>query len=257
GIYQALAREFIEIAQKRNAIASMELTLDKFPLDRDAPTMAARCAELYDELSRLAPQGSDAKQEYAAKALQARTRLAEYVGATRWTDANRNDPEALTQAEELAKVGLQRAAADHTNYARAYKEAALRLSDAAAQTSLLERSIDEYRLAALGWGAYIDQNPAATDVYDSSFWLADAHFWTAVLQVPLGRMPTEKEITAAYKTASAVRDSNANDKYKQPAAYYVVTLAEKVLDAEAQAFEQSGGTQGIARKENVTFNEKI
>lgn len=255
GIYKALAREFMEIAQKRNAIATMQLTVDKFPLDRDAPTMAGRIAELYDELSRLAPQGSEAKQEYAGKALEARTKLAEYVGATRWTDANRNDPEALTQAEELAKVGLQRAAADHTNYARAYKEAALSLSDAAAQTSLLERSIDEYRLAALGWGAYIEQNPSATDVYDSSFWLADAHFWTAVLQVPLGRMPAEKEIATAYKTASAVRDSNANDKYKQPAAYYVVTLAEKVLDAEAQAFEQSGGTQGVPRKESVTFNE--
>src|SRR5690606_28801201 len=56
-------------------------------------------------------------------------------------------------------------------------------------------------------------------------------------------------------SASAVRDSNANDKYKQPAAYYVVTLSEKVLDAEAQAFEESGGAQGIPRKEEVSFLE--
>ncbi len=255
GIYKALAREFIEISQKRNAIATMELTVEKFPLDADAPTMVGRVAELYDELSRLAPQGSDTKREYSEKALQARTQLSEYVGATRWTDANKDDPEALSQAEELAKVGLQRAAADHTNYARAYKEAAFRLSDATAQATQLERAIEEYRLAANGWHAYIEQNPTATDVYESSFWLADAHFWAAVLQVPLGRMPTEKEIDAAYKSASAVRDSNANDKYKQPAAYYVVTLAEKILDAEAQAFEQSGGTQGTERKESVTFDE--
>lgn len=255
GIYKALAREFIEISQKRNAIATMELTVDKFPLDRDAPEMVHRVAELYDELARLAPQGSEARQELGKKALLARTKLSSYVGTTAWTDANKDDPEALAQAEELARVGLQRAAADHTNYARAYKEAAFRLSDASAQAAQLEHAIEEYRLAAQGWAAYIQQNPAATDVYESSFWLADAQFWTAVLQVPLGRMPTDAEIDAAYKAASAVRDSNADDKYKQPAAYYVVTLAEKILDAEAQAYEESGGEQGIPRREEVSFVE--
>lgn len=255
GVYKALAREFIEISQKRNAIRTMELTVEKFPMDRDAPTMANRVAELYDELSRLAPQGSEARTEYSQKALDARSKLAEYVGTTAWTDANREDPEALSQAEELARVGLQRAAADHTNYARAYKEEAFRLSDAVVQARQIERAIEEYRLAAQGWGAYIEQNPSATDVYESSFWLADAQFWIAALQVPLGRMPTEEEVSKAFQSASAVRDSNANDKYKQPAAYYVVTLAEKMLDAEAQAFEESGGTQGLPRKEEVTFVE--
>ncbi len=255
GIYKALAREFIEISQKRNAITTMELTVDKFPMDRDAPMMVNRIAELYDELARFSPEGSAAKTEYSEKALLARTKLADYVGTTAWTDANRDDPEALAQAEELGRVGLQRAAADHTNYARAYKEEAFRLSDAAVQRRQIERSIEEYRLAAQGWGAYIEQNPSATDVYESSFWLADAQFWIAALQVPLGRMPTEEEVSAAYKSASAVRDSNANDKYKQPAAYYVVTLSEKVLDAEAQAFEESGGAQGVPRKEEVSFVE--
>lgn len=255
GIYKALAREFIEIGQKQNAIKTMQLTVDKFPMDRDAPTMVNRIAEMYDELARTAPGGSDARKEYAQKALEARSRLGDYVGSTAWTDANRDDPEALAQAEELARVGLQRAAADHTNYARAYKENAFRMTDATVQTTMLERAIEEYRLAAGGWQAYIEQNPQATDVYESSFWLADANFWVAVLQVPLGRMPTNDEIEAAHQTASAVRDSNMNDKYRQPAAYYVVTLAEKVLDAEARAFEESDGQQGLERKKEVTFEE--
>lgn len=255
GIYKSLAREFIEISQKQNAIKTMQLTVDKFPMDRDAPTMMNRIAELYDELSRTAPPGSEAAQEYAKKALAARSQLGQYVGTTQWTDANKDDPEALAQAEELGRVGLQRAAADHTNYARAYKEEAFRLSDATAQRTLLERSIDEYRLAAGGWGAYLEQNPSATDAYESMFWYADAHFWVAVLQVPLGRMPTEAEIEAAHKSASAVRDSNSDDKYKQPAAYYVVTLSEKVLDGEARAFEESGGKQGIERRTEVAFTE--
>src|SRR5690606_12753918 len=38
GIYKSLAREFVEISQKQNAIKTMQLTVDKFPMDRDAPT---------------------------------------------------------------------------------------------------------------------------------------------------------------------------------------------------------------------------
>ena len=106
-IYKSLAQEFIEITQNRNAIAALELTLEKFPMDRDAPTMQYRVAELYDELSRLAPEGSAARTENAAKALEARTRLAAYVGTSPWTDANRDDPEALQQAEELVRGGLR------------------------------------------------------------------------------------------------------------------------------------------------------
>jgi hypothetical protein len=254
GIYKALAREFIEISQEQNAISTMELTLEKFPMDRDAPDLTNRVAEIYDELSRLAKPGSESRTEYAKKALAARSQLADYVGTTPWTDANQEDLEAIAQAELYAQVGLQRAAADHTNYGRAYKEGALRLSDAKSQKELLERAIEEYRLAAEGWGAYLAQNPNAVDAYESNFWLADAHFWIAVLQVPLGRMPSSAEVAQAYEHAAEVRDSNADDKYKQPAAYFAVALTEKILDAEAKAFEESGGRQGIERKEAVAFH---
>src|SRR5690606_18879605 len=62
-IYKALAKEFAEIAQYRNAIRVLELTLAKFPLDRDAPKMRNQVAELYDEIGRAAPDGSAVKEE--------------------------------------------------------------------------------------------------------------------------------------------------------------------------------------------------
>ncbi|HEX7670604.1 MAG TPA: tetratricopeptide repeat protein, partial [Polyangiaceae bacterium] len=88
-IYKALAQEFIEITQNRNAIAVLELTLKKFPMDRDAPKMQNKVAELYDQLTKLALEGSAVRAEYGSKALEARTKLAAYVGTTPWTDANR------------------------------------------------------------------------------------------------------------------------------------------------------------------------
>ncbi len=252
-IYKALAQEFIEITQNRNAVATLELTLKKFPMDRDAPVMQNKVAELYDQLSRLAPEGSAARAEYASKALEARTKLAAYVGTTPWVDANRDDPEALTTAEQLVKGGLKRAAADHTNFARAYKDKALELNDPGEQRALVEKAIAEYRLAETGWSAYLEQDAQAMDAYESRFWLADSRFWIVVLQAGIGRTPAAQEVKLARESAASVRDSNEDDKYLQPSAYYVVTIAEKVLEDQYRVFQESNGQQGIEKREELKF----
>ncbi|HEY2408119.1 MAG TPA: hypothetical protein VGI10_19060, partial [Polyangiaceae bacterium] len=252
-IYKALAQEYIEITQNRNAVATMELTLQKFPMDRDAPVMQNKVAELYDQLSRLAPDGSAARAEYAGKALEARTKLAAYVGTTPWVDANKDDPEALQTAEQLVKGGLKRAAADHTNFARGYYQKALELNDAGEQRALLEKAIAEYRLAETGWSAYLEQDPTAMDAYESRFWLADARYYIVVLQIALPRSPKPEEVKNAHDSLAAVRDSNEDDKYLQISAYDVVTLAEKVLDDEYRKYDESKGSQGIEKRTEVHF----
>lgn len=253
-IYKALAQEYIEITQNRNAIATLELTLKKFPMDRDAPVMQNRVAELYDQLTRLAPENSPAKAEYSGKALEARTKLAAYVGTTPWTDANRDDPEALAQAEQLVKGGLRRAAADHTNAARIFYNKALELSNPAEQRAQIEKAIDEYRLAETGWAGFLNQDPNALDAYESKFWLADARYWVVVLQVAINRSPATAEVQRAREAAVAVRDSNEDDKYMQPTGYYVVTIAEKVLEDEYRKHEESKGAQGVQKREEIRFN---
>jgi hypothetical protein len=253
-IYKSLAQEFIEITQNRNAVAMLELTLQKFPMDRDAPVMQNKVAELYDQLARLAPEGSAARAEYSSKALEARTRLAQYVGTTPWVDANRDDPEALATAEQLVKGGLKRAAADHTNFARGYYEKALELNDEGEQRALIEKAIAEYRLAETGWAAYLEQDATSMDSYESRFWLADARYWVVVLQVALGRSPTPEEVRLAREAAASVRDSNEDDKYLQPAAYYVVTIAEKILEDEYRKYDQSNHQQGLEKRTEVHFS---
>jgi hypothetical protein len=253
-IYKALAQEFIEITQNRNAVATLELTLRKFPMDRDAPVMQNKVAELYDQLSRLAPEGSEARAEYGSKALEARTKLAAYVGTTPWVDANRDDPEALTTAEQLVKGGLKRAAADHTNFARAYKDKALELNDPGEQRALVEKAIAEYRLAETGWAAYLEQDPQAMDAYESRFWLSDARFWIVVLQAGIGRTPRPEEVRLARDSAASVRDSNEDDKYLQPSAYYVVTIAEKVLEDQYRVHQETNGQQGLEKREELRFS---
>ncbi len=252
-IYKSLAQEFIEITHHRNAIATLELTLKRFPNDRDAPVMQNKVAELYDALSQLAPDGSEAKMDYAARALEARTKLANYVGNTPWTDANRDDPEALQTAEQLVKSGLKRAAADHTNNARRYVDQATERSDPGEQVALIDKAIVEYRLAEAGWKGYLEQDPNATDAYESRFWLADARYWVVVLQLKIGRAPSAQEIQQARASAVAVRDSNEDDKYQTNAGYYLVTIAEQLLDFEYKKHERSGGKEGLEKRDEVRF----
>ena len=252
-IYKALGQEFTDITQNRNAIAVMELTLERFPLDRDAPKLQDKVAALYDQLSRLAPDGSSVRAEYAKKALDSRTRLAAYVGATEWTNANREDPEAIQQAENLAKRGLQRAAADHTNQARALVGRAQQSSSEVEQRRLLEQSIAGYRMAETGWAAYIDQDPAALDSYESRFWLADARYWIVVLQVSLGRSPTAPEVTAARAAALDERDSTEDNRYLQPSAYYLVSMSDNLLKDSYREYSDSAGSRGIQPRESVQF----
>ncbi|HEX7669347.1 MAG TPA: hypothetical protein VF395_07190, partial [Polyangiaceae bacterium] len=170
---------------------------------------------------------------------------------TPWTDANRDDPEALSAAEELVKNGLQRAAADHTNFARNYFQRAKELQDEAQQRPLIEKAIEEYRLAETGWAAYIEQEPSALDSYESRFWLADARYWIVVLQTTIGRTPSAQEIQRAREAAVDVRDSNEDDKYLQPSAYYLVSISEKVLEDKYRQYDASGGAAGIQKREEL------
>lgn len=253
GIYKSLAQEFIEITQNRNAIKTLELTLRKFPMDRDAPIMQNRVAELYESLAKLAPEGSAAKDEFGSKALEARTKLAAYVGTTPWTDANKDDLEALQQAELLVRQGLKRAAADHTNLGRALFNRAISLSDAGEQVRLLEKAVAEYRLADEGWGAYLEQDPNSLDSYETRFWLADARYQVVRLQVIMEKSPSNDDVFCARQALVSSRDSNEDDKYQQPAAVYLVDLSEQVLTDEYRKFDVSSGSEGIEKRESVRF----
>jgi outer membrane protein assembly factor BamD (BamD/ComL family) len=244
-IYRALMQEFREINQQRNQIEVAELVLKKWPLYRDAPMIQAGIADTYDELTRYSKEGTAEHAENAAKALAARSALAKYVGTGEWVNANREDPEALQNAERLVRGGLQRAAADHTNLGRAWLQKANETGDAAERGLALQRALQEYRLAEQGWGSYLAQDPNAPDAYESRFWLADAHYFVVFTKVAMGQSPASKDILAARQGAVDVRDSNEDDRYLEPAAYYAVNLAFVVKSDQNRIFRETNGSKGL------------
>jgi tetratricopeptide (TPR) repeat protein len=100
---------------------------------------------------------------------------------------------------------------------------------------------------------YIEQDPAALDSYESRFWLADARYWIVVLQSALGQNPSDAEVTSARHAAMDVRDSTEDDRYLQPSAYYVVSIADNLLEDRYRAYAASKGARSFPKREAVEF----
>ena len=143
----------------------------------------------------------------------------------------------------MVEGGLRRAAADHTNLARAYVGKATETTDAAQQKIWLERALSEYKLADVGWSGFLRQDENAPDAYETRFWIADARHGVVVVTVNLDRSPSPPEINNARQAAVDVRDSNEDDKFLQPAAY-TGRRRRAVAAGSISAQRPPGGAQG-------------
>jgi hypothetical protein len=256
-IYKALAFEFRTIFQYRNALAVYKMVLDKWPMDPSAPQTQEAVAEVFDELVKQTKIG-DEKREYEKKVLEARTALAKYVGDKPWVDANKDNPGAIQAAEELVRGGLKLAAGTHTrNGQGAVDEAKKPGLERADQIRQLNLAASEYKLAADAWLAYLKQDENAPDSYRTRYFYADALKQQIEMALYLHRAdpktyaePSSQDIAIATKAAVDVRDSDEDDEFIENAALFVVQLADAERDLAFQKYVDSGGKEGIEKRED-------
>jgi len=254
-IYKSLAGEFRSLNQFNNAVETYNLILQKWPMDPTAPDVQNEIALTYDQMGVTKKPGTPEHDAVAAKALQARTALANYIGSTPWVDANKENPAAIQNAERLVKGGLRQAAATHTNLGKQYLVAASTAPTDKEKLDDLTRAGAEYHLAALGWQGYLKQDENAPDAYDSRFWLADARNKQVRIKLILHQLkkdqfpvPTNQEVDDAKAAAVDVRDSNEDDKYLDVAAQFVVEESDVGRDLAFQLYADTKGTQGVEKR---------
>ncbi len=254
-IYKALAGEFRSLNQFNNAVEVYEMMLKKWPMDPTAPDVQNEIALTYDQMLVTKKAGSADHDAIAAKALQARTALANYIGTTPWVDANKDNPGAIQEAERLVRGGLRQAAATHTNLGKQYLVAATQAPNEKESLDDLNRAAAEYKLASLGWQGYLKQDENAPDAYESRFWLADALNKMVRIKLILHTKkkdefaePSTQDIETAKTAAIDVRDSNEDDKYLDVAANFVVDESDVARDLEYQRYDDTKGTQGIQKR---------
>ncbi|MFO0736352.1 MAG: tetratricopeptide repeat protein [Labilithrix sp.] len=260
-IYRALAYEYRSLNQFKNAVEVYETMLQKWPMDPTAPDTQNAIAETYDQMNVTKKPGSPEHDATAQKALEARTKLANYIGNTPWVDANKDNPAAIQNAERLVRGGLRQAAAQHTTNGRAAVAQAQTSSNPQEQINLLSRAANEYKLAGTGWQGYLKQDENAPDAYESRYWNADARRNYVRIQVLLHNAspktfnePSKKDIDEALAAAIEVRDSNEDDKYLDNAALFVVDVSDIDRDLAYARYKETGGTVGIEKREEVKFD---
>jgi tetratricopeptide (TPR) repeat protein len=258
-IYKALAAEFRSLNEFHNAIEVYQDILRKWPMDPTAPDVQNGIAETYEQLNATIHAGTPEHDQNAAKALEARTALAGYIGTTPWTDANKDNPAALQNAERLVRGGLRQAAAQHTNNGKAELIAAGQTGDAKQQADHLARAVAEYKLAATGWEGFWKQDENAPDAYESRYWLADARHNQVKIELLLHKLqrgpePTTEEIDSAKAAAVAVRDSNEDDKYLENAGFFVVDEADIGPQLENQRWVETHGASGNELRTQIPFD---
>lgn len=245
-IYKALAAEFESDEVQLDAIKAYELIIKKWPCDSEAPQYQNKIAQLY-ELLALKAENPAEKEEYSAKALEARTKLLDYVGKdSKWVECNKSNPDAIRAAEQLMSEGVKNAAGNHTARARVYFSKAKSLPEGSKDyLENLRKSREEYELALKGWRAYLAQDPDASDNYETRYWVADSLHKIVVVSNALGDKLDAKKVKDARDAAIEVRDSNLDDKYLKYAAFFAIDVYDRLADEGFEAYKKSMCTAGV------------
>lgn len=182
------------------AIQVLRYTLQKYPTAAYNPEAQAKIVKAYEQL-RDFDGATDAREELVRN----------YSEGSPWYEANKDDREAITQAQSLTERSLYTAAIFRHQQAQAHKQAG-RLSQARQQ----------YLAAADAYRGYLERFPDSKNSYDFQFFLAECLYYSG-------------DFLSAAKQYDTVRDSKLDNKHIEAAALSSVISYEKEIEDQVKA----------------------
>src|SRR4029077_16490580 len=186
-----------------DAIAVYKSLLSKWPYYSDAPRVQDRIVHAYEK---------DRNLVASAKEREQLGRL--YTKGSDWYQHNKENPEALAVARQLAEDALLTAA---TNVHAAAQACKTKWQENQRDTKKLEECKKLYATAAELYDKYLAAYPNSKRVYEFSAFYADALYYS-------GQLPAA---IAAYKN---VRDSVLDNRYQEDAAFRMIKAYEEIID---------------------------
>ena len=203
-IYQKLGDIYFDETEYDKAIEVYRALLEKWPLDADNP-------KVQDRIVLALERKRDFKD-----ALDARGKLAtDYGKNSEWYKHNRDKPEALQAAAELAEMSLLKYAYDHHKAAQVLRKQALATTPPDGKK--LEFAAREYSLAADGYEKYLEQYTNSKNTYEYTFFYAETLYYS-------------RRFAEAATQYEKVRDSNLDNKYLEDSAFNAVKSYEFLID---------------------------
>jgi tetratricopeptide (TPR) repeat protein len=202
-VFQRLGDMYFDMTKYDEAIAVYKVILQKWPYFAEAPGLQEKIIRAYERSRNLVA---------AAKEREVLGRT--YSKGSDWYKANRDKPEALAVAAQLAEDALLSAATSVHAAAQACKA---KWQQDKSDARKLDECLQTYQTAAELYEKYLLAYPTSKRAYEFSYFYADALYYGS--KVP--------ESIPAYIT---VRDSNLDNKYQQEAALQIIKGYEEIID---------------------------
>ena len=199
-IYKRMADVYYDQTRHDDAIAAYRLVLEKNPLAKDAPLVQQRIVQAYDRDRKL--------QDSSREAERLGTMFAE---GTAWYEKHKRDPEAMALAQELAEKNLYNTAVFHHQQALVYKK-----------EGKFEEARVAFELASRSYRSYVARFPRSKNAYEIQFYLAETLY-------------NSLQFAEAAQHYEAVRDSTADNRYLEDAAFAAVLARQKALEGDVKA----------------------
>jgi TolA-binding protein len=177
------------------AIQVLGYTIEKYPTARYNPEAQEKIVRAYEQLRDF--DGATAAREVLVKSFSA---------GSRWYEANRDDPEAIANAEGLTERSLYTAAIFRHQQAQAYKS-----------QNRLDDAKKSYLAAAEAYQKYLERFPDSKNSYDFEFFLAECLYYSG-------------DFMKAAAQYDKVRDSKLDNKHLEAAALSAVITYEKDVE---------------------------
>ncbi|RKH02921.1 hypothetical protein D7X74_36710 [Corallococcus sp. CA047B] len=198
-VYRRLGNVYFEQVRNADAIAAYQQVLATDPLTADAPRLQQRIVQAYERDRRM-----------DLYALESEKLANSYLPGGAWYEKNKNDTNALSNAQTLAEQSLFSAASYQHQQAQVFQKEGK--ADQAQAT---------YAAAARAYGTYLERFPRSKNAYAMRFFYAESLFNSA-------------QFDAAARSYELVRDSNQDDTYRHVSAHNAVLAWKEQLVREVK-----------------------
>jgi len=202
-VFQRLGDIYFDSTKYAEAIAVYKALLARWPAYPDAPRVQDKIVRSYER---------DRNLVASAKEREALGR--NYTKGSVWYEKNKDNPEALAVAQQLAEDALLTAATNVHAGAQACKT---KWQENQKDLKKLEECKTLYRTAAELYEKYLAAYPNSKRSYEFSAFYADALYYS-------GQLP---QAIAAYQ---AVRDSQLDNRYQEDSAFRMIKAYEEIID---------------------------
>ncbi len=185
----------ILFAQSKNqqAIEGFRWAQSVDPLHRDGPKIQDLIVQAYER-----------ERDFEAASIERDKLITEYGVKSAWGQQYINDGDARREADELAKIGLYKAAVFYHQQGNKFSE-----------NGESEQAGQLFSAAADNYQRYLDLYPRDKDAYDLRFYLAETYYYS-------------ENYERAAREYAKVRDSSLGKTYRGDAAVNLVYSVEKI-----------------------------